>query len=112
MPQSFKKLGSINATANTQANLYIVPAGTSAVVSTITICNQTGANGSYSLSVMDSNEYASPAANSDYIVRGSSVPAADTVVLTMGITMNAGAVLAANGSFVDIAFSAFGSEVS
>ena len=46
------------------------------------------------------------------IVRGASVPAADTVVLTMGLTMNAGSILSANGSFVDISFSAFGSEVS
>ena len=54
MPQIFKRLGAINSTANTQANLYVVPASNSAfVVSTITVCNQTGANGSYSLMVQD-----------------------------------------------------------
>ena len=112
MPQTFKRLGAINSTANTQANLYVVPASNSAVVSTITICNQTGANGSYSLMVQDSTEFSNPAANATMIVRGASVPAADTVVLTMGLTMNANSILSANGSFVDISFSAFGSEVS
>jgi len=111
MPQVFKRLGAINSVANTQSNVYVVPAGNSAVVSTITICNQTGANGSYSLSVQDKSEFAAQAANATMIVRGASVPAADTVVLTMGLTMNAGSVLSANGSFVDISFSAFGSEV-
>tara|TARA_B100000902_G_C27210189_1_gene863901 strand:+ start:432 stop:770 length:339 start_codon:yes stop_codon:yes gene_type:complete len=111
MPQVFKRLGAINSVANTQSNVYVVPAGNSAVVSTITICNQTGANGSYSLAVQDKSEFAAQAANATMIVRGASVPAADTVVLTMGLTMNAGSVLSANGSFVDISFSAFGSEV-
>jgi hypothetical protein len=111
MPQVFKRLGAINSVANTQSNVYVVPAGNSAVVSTITICNQTGANGSYSLAIQDKSEFAAQAANATMIVRGASVPAADTVVLTMGLTMNAGSVLSANGSFVDISFSAFGSEV-
>ena len=111
MPQVFKRLGAINSVANTQSNVYVVPSGNSAVVSTITICNQTGANGSYSLAIQDKSEFAAQAANATMIVRGASVPAADTVVLTMGLTMNAGSVLSANGSFVDISFSAFGSEV-
>ncbi len=111
MPQVFKRLGAINSVANTQSNVYVVPAGNSAVVSTITICNQKGANGSYSLAIQDKSEFAAQAANATMIVRGASVPAADTVVLTMGLTMNAGSVLSANGSFVDISFSAFGSEV-
>tara|TARA_Y100001972_G_C7617293_1_gene309553 strand:+ start:363 stop:701 length:339 start_codon:yes stop_codon:yes gene_type:complete len=111
MPQIFKRLGAINSTANAQANLYVVPASNSAVVSTITICNQTAANGSYSLMVQDKSEFSNPAANATMIVRGAAVPAADTVVLTMGLTMNAGSILSANGSFVDISFSAFGSEV-
>ena len=57
MAQTYKRLGAINPSANTQTNVYVVPAATEAVVSTITVCNQTASNASYSLMVMASSEF-------------------------------------------------------
>lgn len=112
MAQSYKRLGAINPSANTQTNVYVVPAATEAVVSTITICNQSASNASFSLIVMPSGSYASPAGAADYIVRGAVVPAADTLVLTMGLTANTGTVFAANTNSENVSFAAFGSEIA
>jgi hypothetical protein len=112
MPQSYKRLGAINPSANTQTNVYVVPAATEAVISTITVCNQTSVNASYSLALMPSSIFASPAGAAHFIVRGATVPAADSIILTIGLTANAGSVLAANTNDGNISFSAFGSEIS
>ena len=112
MAQSYKRLGAINPSANTQTNVYVVPASTEAVVSTITVCNQSASNASYSLIVMPSGSYSSPANDVDYIVRGATVPAADTIILTIGLTVDADSVIAANTNSPNVSFSAFGSEIS
>lgn len=112
MPQSFKRLGAINPSANTQTNVYVVPSSTEAVMSTITVCNQTASNVSFSIIQMDASEFADPAPAATYLVRGAVVPAADTLVLTMGITANAGSILAANTNSGSISVSVFGSEIS
>ena len=114
MPQSFKKLGAVVPTANTQANLYVVPASTEAVLSTITICNQGTENTSYSLMYFYSDEFdtAENAPGRCFLVRGAVVPAADTIVLTMGLTANAESIISCNATGSDISFSAFGSEIT
>lgn len=112
MAQSFKRLGSINPSANTQTNVYVVPAATESVISTITVCNQSAVNASFSLMVMDASEFSSPAPTSSFVIRGAVVPAADTLVLTMGLTSNTGSIIAANTNSGSISFNAFGSEIS
>lgn len=112
MPQSYKRLGAIAPSANTQTNVYVVPAATEAVISTITICNQTASNASYSLIVMPTGSFASPSSNVNFIVRGAVVPAADSIILTLGLTANAGTVVAANTSFSNVSFAIFGSEIT
>lgn len=114
MPQSFKKLGAVVPTANTQANVYVVPASTEAVLSTITICNQSTVNTSYSLMYFYADEFASgsSAPSRCFLVRGAVVPAADTIVLTMGLTANADSIISCNATGSDISFSAFGSEIT
>lgn len=112
MAQSFKRLGAINITANTQTNVYVVPAATESVISTVTICNQTSSNASYSLIVMPSGAFASSANRADFIVRGAVVPAADSIILTIGLTANAGTIIAANSSLTNVSFSVFGSEIT
>jgi hypothetical protein len=85
-----------------------VGTGKSWVVSTITICNQAASAGTYRLAITSST---SPA-NSEFIVFGASVPANDTVTLTLGITMQAGKYIMISGSANTLSFSAFGTEIS
>lgn len=112
MANTYKRLGAINPSANTQTNVYVVPAATSAVVSSITICNQSASNASYSIALMDASQFNAAAPTATFIVRGATVPAADTIILTMGMTANAGMVLVGNTNSSNISFSAFGSEIS
>lgn len=113
MPNTYKILGQVNPTANTQSNVYVVPAATEAVINSLTIANQGTSNVSYSVIVMPSNEFATPASNGKYfLIRGSSMPGGDTATLTLSLTLPAGAVLAANTNSGSLSFSAFGVEIS
>ena len=112
MANALKILGQLNPTANTQGNVYVVPASTAAIVNNITVANQTAANVSYSIIVMPSGSYTATAANTYFIVRGGVVPASDTATLSLGVTLPAGAILAANSNSGSISISAFGVEIS
>jgi hypothetical protein len=56
--------------------------------------------------------YAASASATDFIVRGATVPAADTIFLTLGLTANATTVFAANTGNANISFAIFGSEIT
>ena len=112
MANALKILGQLNPTANTQGNVYVVPASTAAIVNNITVANQTAANVSYSIIVMPSGSFTATAANTYFIVRGGIVPASDTATLSLGVTLPAGAILAANSNSGSISISAFGVEIS
>ena len=58
MPNTYKILGQVNPSANTQSNVYVVPAATEAVVNSLTIANQGISNVSYSVIVMPTAEFA------------------------------------------------------
>ena len=112
MPNAYKRLGAINPSANTQTNVYVIPAATEAVISTITICNQSSVNASYSLALMPSSIFSSPAGAAHFLVRNAALSGSDTIFLTVGLTGNAGSVLVANTPNANISFSAFGSEIT
>ena len=113
MANTYKILGQVNPTANSQSNVYVVPAATSAVINSIQIANQSASNVSYSLIVMPSSAYASPASNGMYyIIRGSTMPASDAATLTLSLSLPAGAIIAANTNSSSLSFSAFGVEIT
>ena len=112
MPNIHKILGQINPSANTQTNVYVVPASTASLINSIHVDNLGAANASYSLIVMPSNEFANPALPRHFILRGSIAPTGDTVLLDFPLTLPAGTVVAANTNGASLAFSAFGVEVS
>lgn len=112
MANSYKILGQLNPTANTQGNVYVVPSSTSAVVSSIIVTNQSASNASYSIIVMPSGSYSATAANTYFVIRGGTIPATDTATLNFGLTLPTGAVLAANTNSSSISISAFGVEIN
>ena len=112
MPNALKILGQLNPTANTQGNVYVVPASTAAIVNNITVANQSAANASYSIIVMPSGGFSATAASTYFVVRGGVVPASDTALLSLGLTLPTGTVLAANTNSGSLSISAFGVEIS
>ena len=109
MATNYKVLGQLVPTANTLSNVYTVPSATQAVISTITVCNQNATNASYSISI-------SPAGATDnvrhYIVRGATVPAADALAFTLGITLGNTDQVRCNTNSANISFNVFGSEIT
>jgi hypothetical protein len=109
MTTVYKVLAQSNPAANTLTTVYTVPAGNSAVISTITIANLYGSsNAQYRLAVQKNG--ATLQAN-NYIAYGPTVLTNDTVALTLGITLAATDVLSANVSTANVSINVFGSEV-
>ena len=109
MATNYKILGQSNPTANTLTDVYTVPSANQAVISTITVCNQSIVNAAYSIAV-------SPGGQSDnvkhYIVRGGTVPAADALAFSLGLSLGAGDVVRANTTSSSLSFNVFGAEIS
>ena len=109
MPTNYKVLGQSAPAATTLTTLYTVPAATNAVVSTIAICNQAGTSATYRIAVRPAG---ASVANQHYIVYGATVAASDSVLLTLGITLDATDIVSVFASSATMSFSAFGSEIS
>jgi hypothetical protein len=93
----------------------VVPTSTSAIISTISICNQSSANANVDIMIRPINE---ALANKHYLVRGVTIPRADTMILSPGITLNASVIVAVNNAVVtgetaaNVSFNVFGVELT
>lgn len=110
MPTAYKILGRRASSAATMEELYAVPASTSTVISTITVCNRANAARSYRIAIKPAS--ATALANEHYIAFDVPIAANDTTALTLGITLAAGNSLNVYASAADLTFQAFGSEIS
>lgn len=97
------------ASTGTFATLYESPAGTTAVISTIAICNTASAALTYRIGFASS---AGTPADEDRLVHDATVSGNDTVFLTIGISIPAGTFIRISSSANTSAFQAFVSEVS
>lgn len=109
MPTVYKTLGQSNPSATTNTTLYTVPAATSTVVSTVTVCNQASTAGTFRIAIRPAG--ASIAAQ-HYIAYDTPIAANDTIALTLGITLATTDVMTVYASSATMSFSAFGSEIS
>jgi hypothetical protein len=106
---TYKVLGQLNPSANTLTTIYTVPANTQAVISTITVCNLANAASTFKLAVQPGNAAID---NKHYINYDATLPAFDTVALTLGITLSQTDVVSANVGSANISLNIFGSEIS
>jgi hypothetical protein len=109
MPTNYKVLGQSNPAATTATTLYTVPAATQAIVSTLTVTNQTATAGTYRIAVRVAG--AALAAN-QYLAYDVSLPGNATDTLTLGVTLGATDVITVYASAATFSFNAFGSELS
>jgi hypothetical protein len=109
MATTYKVLGQINPSATSLSNLYIVPAATSTVCSTLVVCNQAAVAATFRLAVRP----AGAAINfKHYISYDTSVPANDSISLTMGMTLGNTDVVSVYASTANVSFNLFGSEIT
>lgn len=109
MPTIYKTLGQSNPSATTATSLYTVPASTSTVVSTITVCNQASTAGTFRIAIRPAG--ASLAAQ-HYLAYDTPIAANDTTALTLGVTLATTDVITVYASSANMSFAAFGSEIS
>jgi hypothetical protein len=102
-------LGQSNPAATTATSLYTVPASTSTVISTITICNQASSAATYRIAVRPAGATLEA---KHYIVYGATVAASDTTTLTLGLTLATTDVVTVYASSANLSFNAFGSEIA
>ena len=109
MPTTYKVLAQSNPSATTATTLYTVPSSTSAVVSTITICNQAASAGTYRIAVRPAG---ATLAAQHYVAYDVAIAANDTTALTLGVTLATTDVVTVYASSATMSFAAFGSELS
>ena len=114
MPTTYKRLSAVVPTTAGTTNvkvLYSVSGSvTTAVVSTISVCNRTNVAQTYRLCVSSSS---SAFEDTGYIAYDSTVPANDTVFITTGITLTTAVPhLLCSANSLSVSFSAFGAELS
>ena len=109
MATDYKVLGQVEPNATTATTLYTVPAATQTVVSTLTVCNRSGGSATVRVSVRPGG-----AAQTDamYLLYDAPISSKDTVFLTVGLTLNATDVITVYASSADVAFNAYGSEIT
>ena len=110
MPTIYKN-SQVQGTAGvtTYSTLYNTSASTTAVVSTIAICNTASAQATYRIGIMGS---AGTPAAANWLVYDAIVPANDTTALTLGITVGNSQFIRVSSSANTVTFTAFVSEIS
>lgn len=108
MPTIYKVLGQVEPAATTATTLYTVPAATSAVCSTLSICN-TGASTTYRIAIRPAG---ATLADIHYIVYDAAIEQYNTTFLTLGVTLAATDVITVYANTATVVFNLFGSEVS
>lgn len=109
MATAYKVLGQSAPSATTATTLYTVPSSTSAVVSTLVVCNRSASDATYRIAVRPEG---ATLANSHYVAYDVTVGAGDSTTLTLGLTLATTDVVTVYASSADLTFSAFGSELS
>jgi glucose-6-phosphate dehydrogenase assembly protein OpcA len=102
-----KVLGQVNPSATTATTLYTVPSAKSAVVSSLTICNQTATAATFRIAVRPAG---ATLAAVHYVAYDITVGASDTTALTLGITLATTDVLTVYASTATLSFHAYGDE--
>jgi len=109
MATAYKVLGQLNPSATTSTTLYTVPSATETIVSTIAVANLAATSATYRIAVRPDGE---SIANKHYIAYDVALGASDSTFITAGFTINATDVVTVYASNANLAFSAFGTEIS
>lgn len=108
MAQVYKVLGQSKPGAVTLTDAYTVPGATSAVISSIVICNQ-GAATSFRISVAVAGAVDTGA---QYLFYDTAIGANTTYTVTIGITLAAAGVVRVYNTLATVSFNIFGSEIT
>ena len=109
MAITYKVLAQSAPSATTNTDVYTVGSGKQATVSTITIANRAATSATYRIAIRVAGSVLS---NEEYIAYDATVPANDTIALTLGITLGAADVVTVYASSANLSFNIFGAEIA
>jgi len=109
MPNVYKILGQSSPSATTETTLYTVPAATSTVCSSISICNRGGTQTTFRVSISPAG---AAIANKDYLYYDVTLAANDTFIATVGVTLAATDKIRIYSGNNNLSFQLFGTEIS
>lgn len=109
MPTTYKVLGQAALSATTNTDVYTVPASTSAVVSTISVCNRANTATTFRIAIRPAG---ATLANQHYIAYDVALAANDTTNLTLGISLATTDVVTIYAASANVSVSIFGSQIS
>lgn len=107
MASTYKVLGQIAPVAATLSTAYTVPVVTSAVISTITVCNQSATPTSYRISIAVAALADTP---KQYLAKDAVIAGNETFAFTLGITLGAGDVIRVYNTLATCSFGIYGVE--
>jgi hypothetical protein len=109
MAETLKILGQMSPAATTNTVLCVVPASLSFLGSSITVCNTNGVSSVFRIYIVKSGGFASVSNALYYDVV---IPANETFIATVGLTMSTGDFIIVYATNSGLSFQLFGSEVS
>ncbi len=107
MADTLKILGQSAPNATTETALYTVPASTSAIVSSIVVCNRSATATTFRISL---DQAGGGTANKDYLYYDCPIAGNDTHIATIGISLAATDVINVYAGSANLSFNAFGVE--
>jgi len=107
MAQAYKVLGQAKPSAATLTTLYTVPAATSAVGSTLTVCNQSATPTTYRVSVRVAGAADTP---KQYLVYDAPIGANESLSFTIGLALATTDVVSVYNTLATVSFNLFGVE--
>lgn len=112
MPTTYKILGQVAPMGLVETALYTVPAATSTVVSSISICNRGPDQAEFRVSF---SQGGGVTANTDYLYYDVTLAGNDTFIATIGVTLAATDIIRVRAGGLggdDLTFQAFGTELT
>jgi hypothetical protein len=109
MANTYKVLGQALPAANTFNDVYTVPVATSAIISTLNVCNTTLSNVTFRVAIRPANV---ALLTKHYVVFETPLPAQDSIALSLGMTMGNTDVLTVFSYHGNVVFSLFGTEIT
>ena len=109
MADTIKILGQLNPSAATDEDLYVVPANTTAVISSITVCETGAGNPAIRIAMRPKGAAVETV---HYIVYDKVMAANQFLVINGGFTLGQGDIVMVRSSTTAVAFSLFGVETT
>jgi hypothetical protein len=109
MANVYKILGQVSPSATTPTDLYTVPAVTSAVCSSISICNLASTQTTFRISISAAG---AATTNKDYLYYDVTLAGNDTFIATIGVTLATTDKIRVYSGNSSLAFQVWGTEIS